>query len=41
MGRRSALPSEAQAKFAPRGEATVVAGALDPRPAHATSAEPG
>jgi MFS family permease len=31
MSRRTALPAEAQAKFAPRAEATVVAGALDPR----------
>ena len=31
MSRRTALPSEAQAKFVPRAEATVVAGALDPR----------
>jgi MFS family permease len=33
MSRRTALPPEAQAKFAPRGEATVVTGALDPRAA--------
>jgi len=32
MGRRSALPATEQAKFAPRGETAVVAGALDPRP---------
>jgi MFS family permease len=31
MGRRAALPSAEQAKFAPRAEATVIAGALDPR----------
>jgi MFS family permease len=31
MSRRMALPAEAQAKFAPRGEGTV-AGTLDPRP---------
>jgi len=31
MSRRAARPAGEQAKFAPRGEATVVAGALDPR----------
>jgi MFS family permease len=31
MSRREALPADEQAKFAPRAEATVVAGALDPR----------
>ncbi len=31
MSRRAALPAAEQAKFAPRAEATVVAGALDPR----------
>jgi hypothetical protein len=35
MSRRMALPAEEQAKFAPRGEGTVVAGALDPRPTQA------
>ena len=33
MGRRTALPPEVQAKFAPHGEATVAVGALDPRTA--------
>jgi MFS family permease len=33
MGRRTALPPEAQAKFAPHGEAAVGAGGLDPRAA--------
>ena len=35
MSRRVALPAEEQAKYAPRGEGTVVAGALDPRPTQA------
>jgi predicted MFS family arabinose efflux permease len=35
MSRREALPAEEQAKYAPRGEGTVVAGALDPRPTQA------
>jgi len=31
MGRRTALAPEAQSRYAPVGEATVTAGALDPR----------
>jgi MFS family permease len=31
MGQRSALPAAEQARFAPRAETAVVAGALDPR----------
>jgi MFS family permease len=33
MGRRAPLPTEAQAKYAPHGEATIATGALDPRAA--------
>ena len=36
--RRDALPADEQAKFAPRAEATVVTGALDPRAEEATPA---
>ena len=38
MSRRVALPAEEQARFAPRGDCTVVAGALDPRPSQAGAA---